>query len=254
MSLNRVRPPSCIQWVHSGSSLLGRLLISEIQLPLHADRIKYPGGWNIWEIKYTVTLEVDPSLVLLENCHYKSFSDRLMYCPALSPSIIPDSKVCCFAVYVCPDSRPLTGLTSLKMSVYCAVHGHVCVVCRECHFLVVSIITMLWFTCTPGVPLTPSNVMGAVEEARRWWGVGGLADRLHIPLSKQDEIKRNFPDELEQKKQMISYWINADPLAGWRRLITALDRMGETQLADLIRSNAEPLTGSPVHNVHKCAW
>ena len=165
-----------------------------------------------------------------------------------------------FAVYVCPDSRPLTGLTSLKMSVYCAVHGHVCVVCRECHFLVVSIITMLWFTCTPGVPLTPSNVMGTVEVVRRWWRergvvvVGGLANWLHIPQSKEDEIKHNLPDVMEQKKQMISYWMNTDPLAGWRRLITALDGMGETQLADLIRSNAEPLTGSQVRNVHKCAW
>ena len=150
-----------------------------------------------------------------------------------------------------------TGLTPLKMSVYCAVHGHVCVVYRECHFLVVSIITMLWFMYTPGVPLTPSNVMGAVEEVRRWWredvGVGivrGLAGWLYIPPSKQNQIKRNFPDVMEQKKQMISYWINTDPLAGWRRLITALDWMDKTQLADLIRSNAEPLTGSQVHNVH----
>ena len=71
----------------------------------------------------------------------------------------------------------------------------------------------------------------------------GLAGWLYIPNSKQYQIKHNFPDKLQQKKQMISYWINTDPLAGWRRLITALDRMGETQLADLIRSNAEPLTG-----------
>ena len=189
---------------------------------------------------------VGAHLYVQKKCHYKSFSVRFIYCPALSASIIPDSKVCCFAVYVCPDSRPLTGLTSLKMSVYCAVHGHVCVVCRECHFLVVSIITMLWFMCTPGVPLTPSNVMGAVEKVRRWWRevgvVWSLTERLFIPKSKEDEIKRNFPDVMEQKKQMISYWINTDPLAGWRRLITALDWIRETQLADLIRSNAEPLT------------
>ena len=117
-----------------------------------------------------------------------------------------------------------------------------------------SIITMFLLMCTPGVPLTPSNVMGAVEKVRRWWserkrrGVVvewglAMADRLYIPQSKQDEIKHNFSDELEQKKQMISYWINTDPLAGWRRLITALDCMEETQLADLIRSNAESLTG-----------
>ena len=102
--------------------------------------------------------------------------------------------------------------------------------------------------CTPGVPLTPSNVMGAVEKVKWWWRESGamwsLTERLFIPKSKEDEIKHNFPDELEQKKQVISYWINTDPLAGWRRLITALDWMEETQLADLIRSNAEPLTGS----------
>ena len=85
--------------------------------------------------------------------------------------------------------------------------------------------------------------MGAVEEVKRWWREGGvgLAYWLRIPQSKQDEIKHNFPDKLEQKKQMISYWINTDPLAGWRRLITALDWIRETQLADLI--NAEPPTG-----------
>ena len=72
---------------------------------------------------------------------------------------------------------------------------------------------------------------------------GPLADRLYIPQSKQDEIRRNFPDEMEQKRQAISYWINTDPLASWRRLITALDWMRETKVADSIRSNAEPLTG-----------
>ena len=81
-----------------------------------------------------------------------------------------------------------------------------------------------------------------------WWGrVGGyslsLAVYLYIPESKQNEIRHNFPDKMDQKKQMIVYWINTDPLASWRRLITALDKIGETELADSIRSNAEPLTG-----------
>ena len=98
------------------------------------------------------------------------------------------------------------------------------------------------------VPLIPSNVMRAVREVERWWGEAGstvraLAGWLSIPESKQDEIRRNFPDEMEQKRQAISYWINTDPLASWRRLITALDMMYETKVADSIRSNAEPLTG-----------
>ena len=69
------------------------------------------------------------------------------------------------------------------------------------------------------VPLIPSNVMRAVREVKRWWDgsiVIALAGRLYIPRSKQDEIRRNFPDEMEQKRQAISYWINTDPLASWR--------------------------------------
>ena len=90
--------------------------------------------------------------------------------------------------------------------------------------------------------------MRVVREVRWWWGglwvdPPSLAVCLYIPESKQNEIRHNFPDEMDQKKQMIVYWINTDPLASWRRLITALDRMEETELADSIRSNAEPLTG-----------
>ena len=116
---------------------------------------------------------------------------------------------------------------------------------------------MFLFVCAPcaGVPLTPSNVVGLVREVRVWWGGRGsdsLARWLSIPESKQDEIRRVFPDEMDQKKQAISYWINTDPLASWRRLITALDRMEETELADSIRSNAEPLTGTWIQ-VHEYA-
>ena len=101
------------------------------------------------------------------------------------------------------------------------------------------------------VPLIPSNVMRAVREVERWWGLGALADRLFIPRSKQDEIMRNFPDEMEQKRQAISYWINTDPLASWRRLITALGGL-ETKVADSIRSNAEPLTGIVTNCMFSC--
>lgn len=95
----------------------------------------------------------------------------------------------------------------------------------------------------PGVPLTPSNVMRVVSEVRKWWGGDSLAYWLYIPESKQEEIQQNFPDKIEQKKQSLSYWINTDPLASWVRIITALDKMGETQLADSIRHNAEPSPG-----------
>ena len=87
--------------------------------------------------------------------------------------------------------------------------------------------------------------MRVVKEVTRWWGGwhASLAGSLYIPESKQKEIRHDFPDEMDQKKQSITYWINTDSLACWRRLITALDDMEETELADSIRSNAEPLTG-----------
>ena len=94
-----------------------------------------------------------------------------------------------------------------------------------------------------GVPLTPSNVMREVREVEDWWGERGLGRFLLIPQSKREEIRQKFPDEMEQKKQLITYWINTDPLASWRRLIVALDVMKETKTADSIRSYAEPLTG-----------
>ena len=104
--------------------------------------------------------------------------------------------------------------------------------------------TVLCVYSMAGVPLTTSNVLAVVRKVKDWWGgLGTLTGWLYIPKSKQKEIKANFPDELDQKKEAISYWINTDPLASWRRLIIALDWMRETELANSIRSNAEPLTG-----------
>ena len=94
-----------------------------------------------------------------------------------------------------------------------------------------------------GVPLTPSNVMREVREVGNWWEEYGLGFWLYIPRSKREEVRQKFSDEMEQKKQLISHWINTDPLASWRRLIRTLDAMKETKMADSIRSYAEPLAG-----------
>ena len=97
--------------------------------------------------------------------------------------------------------------------------------------------------CTPGVLLTPSNVMRVVREVKKWWGAVGLVGWLFVPVSKQKEIRQKFQGVMEQKQQSISYWINNDPLASWRRLIIALGYVREYQLAESIQHNAEPLTG-----------
>ena len=102
-----------------------------------------------------------------------------------------------------------------------------------------------------GVPLTTSNVLAVVREVKGWRNreeSGSLTRWLYIPESKEKEIMATFPDEMDQKQQAISYWINTDPLASWRRLIIALDEMEETELADSIRSNVEPLTGMCIYS------
>ena len=113
--------------------------------------------------------------------------------------------------------------------------------------------TVLCVYSMAGVPLTTSNVLAVVRKVENWWGgwpSDALTRWLFIPESKQKEIKANFPDELDQKKEAISYWINTDPLASWRRLIITLDRLRETELANSIRSNAEPLTGMCIICMH----
>ena len=117
-------------------------------------------------------------------------------------------------------------------------------------------ISSLFHCCTAGIPLTPCNVMRVVSEVEKWWGgigSGSLADSLYIPESKQEEIRQKFSDEVEQKKQAISYWINTDPLASWIRLITALEEMGQARLANSIQSNAEPPTGIVFRSTDKIA-
>ena len=111
--------------------------------------------------------------------------------------------------------------------------------------------TVLCVYSMAGVPLTTSNVLAVVRKVKIWWRrprIWSLTERLYIPELKEEEIKANFPDKLDQKKEAISYWINTDPLASWRRLIIALDKLEETELANSIRSNAELLTG--VYHMH----
>ena len=104
----------------------------------------------------------------------------------------------------------------------------------------VSIMTVLCVYSMAGVPLTTSNVLVAVE--RVMVGLNNsLRDLLYMPASKEREIQKKKPSNVD--KEVILYWINTDPLASWRRIIVLLDLIRETELADIIRSNAEPLTG-----------
>ena len=90
------------------------------------------------------------------------------------------------------------------------------------------------------VTFTRKNVLRAVWEVEDAEMLGGL---LGVPESKRDEIKRQFSSDPQKKKAYINYVMDHDPAASWRRVIVALDLMGEKEAADKIRGLAEPVTG-----------
>lgn len=87
---------------------------------------------------------------------------------------------------------------------------------------------------------TRKNILRAVEKVE---DTDKLGLYLGVPKSKRDEIKKEFSSEVQQRKAFISYFFEHDPVASWRSVICALDRMGQTEAADAIRHLAEALLG-----------
>ena len=99
---------------------------------------------------------------------------------------------------------------------------------------------------------TCSNVLITVRAVEDWWGGLGLGHRLFISEDKRTAIRETYSDPDEQKRQLILYWITTDPLASWRRLITQLDDMRQSPVADAIRDYAEPLAGAICNVMYIC--
>ena len=89
------------------------------------------------------------------------------------------------------------------------------------------------------------NVLRAVREVESTNDLGftGLGHWLGVPESKRREIESQFSSVPQQRKALINYFIDHDPVASWRAVIVALELMGEKRVADDIRPLAEPVTG-----------
>ena len=91
---------------------------------------------------------------------------------------------------------------------------------------------------------TRNNVQRAVRNVRNTVDLG---DYLGVPRRRLKEIDRQFRgDEGRQVEEYVTYFMNHDPLASWRRVIVVLDVMkrfeGE-EGGDKIRHLAESVTG-----------
>ena len=87
---------------------------------------------------------------------------------------------------------------------------------------------------------TTKNAQRAVREVKDTYDLGLF---LGVPKSKREEIERQFLTVPQQVKAYINYFMEHDPVASWRAVIVALDRMREKKAADAIRHLAEPVTG-----------
>ena len=74
-------------------------------------------------------------------------------------------------------------------------------------------------------------------------GYYGLGFQLGVPESKRREIASQFSSVPQQRKALINYFIDHDPVASWRAVIVALEWMEEKRVADELRHLAEPVTG-----------
>ena len=97
----------------------------------------------------------------------------------------------------------------------------------------------LWFV---DMMFTRNNVQRAVRNVGRTDALGVL---FGVPGRRLGEIHRQFrEDKGRQVEEYVTYFMNHDPLASWRRVIVVLDLMyGEKEGADKIRHLAESVTG-----------
>ena len=87
---------------------------------------------------------------------------------------------------------------------------------------------------------TTKNVQRAVRDVK---DTDRLGIYLRVPYSKRDKIRSQFSSAHQQVKAHVNYFMEHDPVASWRAVITYLDDMGEKKAADAIRHLAEPVTG-----------
>ena len=90
-------------------------------------------------------------------------------------------------------------------------------------------------------------VLGGV--AGRWRRVGA---QLNVPAAVLDLIASECTSDSECLRKSLRYWIQRDPLASWRGLVSMLDDADIRRVADDVRSLAEELTGQCYSAVPQC--
>ena len=102
---------------------------------------------------------------------------------------------------------------------------------------------VLLSSLSPAPPLTLENVLEAVKNVQSWRTLGV---RIYSPLSsKLDAIHHQHVSDEACLKAVIEGFLSGKGRykPSWRRVIWSLYRVNEIQLAEHIRSFAEPVKG-----------
>ena len=96
--------------------------------------------------------------------------------------------------------------------------------------------------------LTHDNVLNELKELN-WYTLCNTKSPyvtsgiLDFPVSEGQRIERMYVSEEERKSAGVLWWVDHNPLASWRLLITQLDEQGKHLLANRIYLYAEKVTG-----------
>ena len=73
-----------------------------------------------------------------------------------------------------------------------------------------------------------------------------LGDEMGYDLSVLNDIQRQYDSDEDRLKAVVERFLNGGSLTSWRVVILCLYRANEIQLAEQIRSYAEPVQGTVI--------
>ena len=100
---------------------------------------------------------------------------------------------------------------------------------------------------SPVPPLTLDNVFDAVKNVRSW---SALGEYIYSSSFELDDIQRRHASDEACLKAVIELFLNGEgdyKQPSWRAIIWSLYNANEIQLAECIRSFAEPVQGNEFH-------
>ena len=103
-----------------------------------------------------------------------------------------------------------------------------------------TIYNIISFSLHAAPALDDANFAAKLVNVRNWWNLGVA---LLVLWNKLDEIERVYTTVEDRLKAIFAYFKHMHPYANWRCVIWGLDECGDTQLANNIRSYAEPIAG-----------